>query len=367
MSVAEKVYRGISAATMIQHMLDQREANARHQWQQERENSVRDIQTRMLLNSNARPVQGGGVADTFSPGRIAESAGMNRATMPGDMAVTRSAAPGRVVDYGGQQYELLSPEDKARMAMDQLRQSTELKEGIETRGATARTRAEITAKAEAAAAQRGALARTFNLPGLGEIPLMPVEFGGAASLLAQVSPLPEVGVTSNYATGMATGHRIDRRTGSIQKTGEIPNAVGRAPRQTAGGSAPKADKPPKPSRSEVDDDLTAKVLQDSAAGGGSKVDEALKNLDQHYGQDARFTPGAKLRIRARLNKIKEDGGGANPFAGQRPPAAPAPTGTPTTVQAAPADMVPVQLPDGRTGRIPKAKLADALKAGAKAL
>jgi hypothetical protein len=30
-------------------------------------------------------------------------------------------------------------------------------------------------------------------------------------------------------------------------------------------------------------------------------------------------------------------------------------------------MVPVQLPDGRTGRIPKAKLADALKAGAKAL
>lgn len=310
--------------------------------------------------------------------------------------------PDRVVSYGGVSGYVPSPQERDDRA---VRRAGEIADA-QNRSTLERIRETGRIQNENAVSRYRSM-REFTTPmrtPIGMLNLLPNEMGGAASMLNLISP--DYKLVTDHTTGTPSFVGVDpttRKPLTITAPEWEGSARPRARRQTqasrstvaediagelltqANGDADRAaalavERAKTDSMTKVNlagiqsrlkrakagtqkdalDDLLAKVLQDSAQGGGTTIEHATANLKQHYQDDPRFTPGMRLRIQSRLSRMKEQEGGANPFAGRKQ--------SPSVIPSSGAsNTVRVQLPDGRTGTIPRANLDAAVKAGAKVL
>ena len=202
------------------------------------------------------------------------------------------------------------------------------------------------------------LADVMNNPG--GVKFKPSQYGGAASLIGNVFPRPIAG--ANWQKGTQSFSFPNPITRTVSTVETKPGTIAARPR--AAGSGRRGGGAQKPKAPTVAD-LAGKVLQDSAARGGTTLEHAIENLKKHYQNDPQFTPGMRLRVIAELGKMKATSE-ENPFA--RPAQQPG-QGTPAPGAAAAGDKVLIEKPeaDGKwtLGYIPRANLQAALQRGAR--
>lgn len=133
-------FEGLQAGAAVGHMIrqaqQQDETQRRLALQAEREWSVqqqqmagRDLAERENLNKNAIPVSPAGTVTQMMPAIEGSGGGPD---IPSAMGVMKADAS-RTVKYGGQSYQLMSPEEQSARSLKSLEASETMKAGVESK------------------------------------------------------------------------------------------------------------------------------------------------------------------------------------------------------------------------------------------
>jgi hypothetical protein len=108
--IIEGMLKGHHLAQSIKRQQMEEAAFKTNQALHEQQMSIQDIMNRQMLDQNARPVQNGQITSPAVEGPENPIPGTGNG--PGLPAFSRSPEPSRTVKYGGQQYELKTPEEQ---------------------------------------------------------------------------------------------------------------------------------------------------------------------------------------------------------------------------------------------------------------
>src|ERR1041385_6888897 len=114
--IIEGMLKGHELAQSIKRQQMEEAAFKTNQALHEQNRSIQDIMNRQMLDQNARPIQNGQITSPAVQGPENPIPGTGNA--PGLPAFSRSPESSRTVKYGGQQYELKTPEELQQTALD---------------------------------------------------------------------------------------------------------------------------------------------------------------------------------------------------------------------------------------------------------
>jgi hypothetical protein len=167
-------------------------------------------------------------------------------------------------------------------------------------------------------------------PGAKVLPTQMDDLLRADSYASQVAKPAAKSVVNTYRFQGPSG-MVERKVYKDGTFDETPINGTQLPPKAGAGKGRAAAAGPKPTFTQTVTLLTEKVLQDSAEGKGTTVEQALENVDKYYKNDPQFTPAARQMVKSKLRSLAKKDGGRNPFA--KDAAAP----TTTTTAATPAN------------------------------
>lgn len=326
--VVRGLINGFSLGNMVQQQqMDQRRmANQEKQQQFENESRQANLLSQ-LAELGARPMsQGdqfevqGGTHVNFNEGLPIEG-GPSITSTPTDLPARMLSMPGT-----GQQFVLPSAGERDQRAQT-MNQRTLLDRNRAAADAHAKLLEQNAAAAAANLEQTGITLPKSLLDRFGMKPGTKVSAGQMDDLVradsyAQQVNRPAAKTVVNTYRFQGPKGMVERKVYKDGTFDETPINGTQLPTRSGGGAGKgRTAAAPKPTFTQTVEALTNKVLEDSAAGGGATVDDALKNVDAYYKNDPQFSGAIRQQVKSRLRKIGDKSGGANPLAGKVQPKA----------------------------------------------
>lgn len=321
--VVRGLINGFSLGNMVQqHQMDQQRM-ASHERQQRFQNEqvqanlltqLAELGARPVTQSDQYEVQGGQHVN-FNEG-LPITGGSSITSTPTDLPARILSMPGT-----GQQFVLPSAAERDQRAAA-YNQRTLLDRN---RAHAEQVAQELKLKEEAAARNLettgiplpAALLKRFDMkPGAKVLPTQMDDLLRADSYARSVekpaAAKKVIGTPSRFsAPGGALMERVHYSDGTFEDRAINGTPVVRpssgAGRRTGGA---KEDKPTFTQKVTM---LTEKVLQDSAQGKGTSIEDAISNVDKFYQNDPQFSPSARQMVKSRLRAMAKKDGPNNPF------------------------------------------------------
>jgi len=320
MEYTSPVVRGLMNGFSLGNMLQQQQMDKRRLDMQEQQQGF-DNQSRQvtllsqLAEMGARPVTQSDQYEADGGQHVNFGEDFSITSSPTDLPARMLAMPGT-----GQRFVLPSTGERDERAARQTQRSL-----LDRNRAAAEAHATTLTQNEAGAA-RNLEATGIQLPAelLQRFGMQP----GRKVLPTQMDDLMRADtyrtqVTTPKARKVINTARVQGQDGKLMSvltyedgTQEFKPINGTTPTRAGTGTGSgrsKAAAEPKPTFTQTVNALSTKVLEESAAGGGQTIDDALDNVDAYYQNDPQFNGAIRQQIRSKLRKMGAKDA-KNPFA-----------------------------------------------------